>query len=295
MKRGKTRFEQHDPTTREVRRLWLERRREKEPLKRKSLSIALCRARQVLRRKQADLRFKKAVEAGAPSRLQGPPLSLRSRRSWDQTDGTTERFTDPLHKETPEWIWQRWPWEVLPSLPTIDSQRVREAAFAFRKRTSCGEDHVVMEMLRELDEDIWETLARCFQFRLLNHWTEDEDMLWARQLVTMVKKKRVPPKCNAPDDVPLFFLRSCSSWWARLCALDVAHSVVTSLVVRLTEVGFILRRMLEQASEWQVPIFVLDCDVAAAFEGSFHFFAWWSIGMSHSVAAQHTPGTLTSW
>ena len=31
--------------------------------------------------------------------------------------------------------------------------------------------------------------ARCFQFRLLNHWTEDQDMMWARQLVAMVKKK----------------------------------------------------------------------------------------------------------
>ena len=44
-----------------------------------------------------------------------------------------ELFTDPLHKETPERFWQRWPCEVLQSLPTIDSQRVREAAFAFRK------------------------------------------------------------------------------------------------------------------------------------------------------------------
>ena len=44
-------------------------------------------------------------------------------------------------------------------------------------------------MVRELNQDIWETLARCFHFRLLNHWTEDQDMVWARLLVTMVKKK----------------------------------------------------------------------------------------------------------
>ena len=74
-----------------------------------------------------------------------------------------ELFTDPLHKETPEWIWQRWPYEVLQSLPTIDGQRVTEAAYAFRKRTSCADDHLVIEMLRELDEDIWDTLANCFQ------------------------------------------------------------------------------------------------------------------------------------
>ena len=94
-----------------------------------------------------------------------------------------------MQKEIPEWIWQRWPHEVLQSLPTIDSERVRDAACAFRKRTPCADDHLVIEMLRELVEDTWETLSRCFQFRLLNHWTEDQGMLWAGQLVTMVKKK----------------------------------------------------------------------------------------------------------
>ena len=37
VKRGKTRLEQHNPAMREVRRICLERRREKEPLKRKKL------------------------------------------------------------------------------------------------------------------------------------------------------------------------------------------------------------------------------------------------------------------
>ena len=32
------------------------------------------------------------------------------------------------------------------------------------------------------------------------------------------------------------------------------------------EVVFILRRKVEQATEWQIPIFVMDGDVAAAFD-----------------------------
>ena len=36
------------------------------------------------------------------------------------------------------------------------------------------------------------------------------------------------------------------------------------------EVVFILRRMVEQASEWRIPIFVMDCDVAAAFDHVSH-------------------------
>ena len=100
-----------------------------------------------MRRKQTDLNFKTAVEAGAPSRLQGPPPPTRAPIVEKLgPDGTTERvedlqgrtdivhkhfkelFTYPLHKETPEWIWQRWPYEVLQSLPTIDggsAHRVR--------------------------------------------------------------------------------------------------------------------------------------------------------------------------
>ena len=85
--------EQHDPMWVEVRRLGVERRCEKDPVKRKRLSIALCRARQLMRRKQTDLNFKKAVEAGAPSRLQGPPPSTRAPILEKLgADGTTERW-----------------------------------------------------------------------------------------------------------------------------------------------------------------------------------------------------------
>ena len=89
-----------------VGRLGVERRCEKEPLKRRRLSFELYTARQVMRRKQADLRFKKAFEMGAPSRLQGPPLPTRAPILG--RDGTTERVedlqgrTDTVHKHFKE-------------------------------------------------------------------------------------------------------------------------------------------------------------------------------------------------
>ena len=74
-----------------------------------------------MRRKQTDLHFQKAVEAGAPLRLQGPPPLTRAPILKKLgPDGTTERVedlqgraasvhkhfkelcTDPLHKETSE-------------------------------------------------------------------------------------------------------------------------------------------------------------------------------------------------
>ena len=47
----------------------------------------------------------------------------------------------------------------------------------------------MIEMLRELDTDISEILASCFQFRLLIHWTEDADTMWPKQLVTLSRKR----------------------------------------------------------------------------------------------------------
>ena len=40
-------------------------------------------------------------------------------------------FTDHSHAVIPEWIEQRWPYEIIFALPTIDGGRVREIA---RKR-----------------------------------------------------------------------------------------------------------------------------------------------------------------
>ena len=119
-----------------------------------------------------------------------------------------ELFTDPSHAELPDWIEQRWPCESILSLPMIDGVRVSEIAFAFRKRTSCAADHVVIEMFGVLDTDIWETIASCFQFRLMNHWTEDTESVWKTQLVTSQEKEWqahdawFPSDCDAADYLP---------------------------------------------------------------------------------------------
>ena len=132
-------------------------------------------------------------------------------------------------------------------------------------------------MLRELDEDTWETLARCFQFRLLNHWTEeDQDMLWARQLVTMVKKK------NGQLTMGGFRLVAMLPTMFRLYSKVLQQLVCQAIHTRYGpqyghvlgrqahEVVFILRRKVERANEWQILIFVMDFDVAAAFDHVSH-------------------------
>ena len=149
----------------EIGRVNAERRREKDPIKRKTLSIALYRARQKARRAQ-EIRSKEATQMVVPSRLNAPPQRTRAPvlehidedgniEKIEDVKGRTEivhkhfneLFTDPADEVLPEWIKKRWPKEILEALPMIDGERVREITWAFRKRTSCAEDHVVVVYL----------------------------------------------------------------------------------------------------------------------------------------------------
>ena len=71
--REETGLPRHDPTMAELRNICLDRRWRKDPVARKRLSVALCRAHQAMRQKQADSRFKRATGLGVPPRLKGPP------------------------------------------------------------------------------------------------------------------------------------------------------------------------------------------------------------------------------
>ena len=135
----------------EMRRLCLERRREKGPCETEDPLHRSAQARQKMRRKQATLRCKEATQLGAPPRLHHQP-ELQSWNVWTNqgrlrmwntwTDartlctGFSELFTDHSHAARSEWIEQRWPYEILLTLPMIDGARVREMAFEFRKRTA---------------------------------------------------------------------------------------------------------------------------------------------------------------
>ena len=148
--------------------------------------------------------------------------------------------------------------------------------FDFRKRTSCAEDQVVIEMLRELDADIWETIASCFQFRLMNRWTEETDKLWKTQLVTMVKKKN--GKLTMRGFRPIAMLPTIYRLYSKTLQQLAGQALQTRRGLQYGhvpgrqahEVVWMLRRMVEQATEWQIPVFVMDCDVAAAFDHVSH-------------------------
>ena len=126
VKRGRAGLGRHDLVWMEVRRLGVERRGEKDPLKRKksvhrTVQSSTADATKTDRPQLQEVAITHRLPTRAPILEKLGP------------DGTTERvedlqcrtdivhkhfkelFTDPLHKETPEWTWQRRLYEVLQS------------------------------------------------------------------------------------------------------------------------------------------------------------------------------------
>ena len=142
-----------------------------------------------------------------------------------------ELLTIPSHAEIPEWIELRWPCETLHSLPMIDGWRVREISFAFRKRTSCTEDQVVIEMLNELhcfSVQVDEPLDRGDrQVGGMHSWSPGKEK--ERQAHNARFSSRLP--CCRRSTAST--LRRCSNWRYRLCKQHEDRSTATFLVDRL--------------------------------------------------------------
>ena len=166
--------DQKDHTMMELQRICL---REKDP-----------EAWQLMRRKQADLRFKR--QQGSERHSETPRLRFWKSWTWTEERGELKRthrhcsrsLHSALHRHTKK-CWHGYGsdghgmGEVLRPLPVIFGQRTREAALPFRQRTPCSEDHMVIEMLRELVTDIPESWDGGCRFDVV------------KLLVTKVKKK----------------------------------------------------------------------------------------------------------
>ena len=121
----------------------------------------------------------------------------------------------------------------------IDGVRVREIAVDFRKRRSCAADHVVIEMLRELDSDIWETIAElfsiqadesldrghgeCLDYTAGHHGQEKE---W------QAHDAWFPSDCDAADYFPALLKDVATTGGRVLCNHDVVRNTDMSRVGR---------------------------------------------------------------
>ena len=105
---------------------------------------------------------------------------------------------------------------------------------------------------------------------------QDTDAMRSRQLVTIVKKKeKVSCRCGFR---PIAVLQAIVRFNSEILQSQAGPALKSRRCPQYGhfpgrqahEVVFVLRRLVKQATEWQIPIFVTDCDVAAASDHVSH-------------------------
>ena len=165
-----------------------------------------------MRREQADLRFKVASELGAPSRLKGRPAPTRaSSLEKLDTDGKLDRigslqgrtdivddhfkelFTDPLHQDTPDWMWQWWPREDNPFQGLTARDWGRPPSFAIPPT------HIVLGGRRWLwtSGRLWQSSdCRITGLRTQTRCAQNSSLQWSRKMASWRCVDSVQMQCS---------------------------------------------------------------------------------------------------
>ena len=123
-----------------------------------------------------------------------------------------------------------------------------------------------------LDDDIFTLLAEVFRARILNSAVCSCDTAWDQHLVALLRKKgfqnRVKdfrPIAILPVLYKVYSLVLLALTAQRLDRLE-APQFAFRPHFQAHEVIFILRSLIEKAIEWDSPLFVLDGDLAKAYD-----------------------------
>ena len=179
--------------------------------------------------------------------------------------------------EMPDWIYRTW--NVTESnslLQILDCHLLRNVVNDLVKGKTCAEDMVVAEMLQHLDDDILTVLADIFKERLLNRgkWAHDDTL--DSHLVTLLRKKGFANRVK--DFRPIATLPVLYKLYSKTM-LEMTDGCLDNLEApqfafrkqyQAAEIVFILRNIVEKALEWNIPVFVLDGDLAKAYDYTLH-------------------------
>jgi len=188
----------------------------------------------------------------------------------------SDLFCDSDGCQTPPWIYGSWDMHALQGLPPLDCHLVRVAIQELRRKKSCASDHLVAEMLQELDDDVLTVLADMFKQRLLNVGPCSEDTAWDENAVQLLKKKGFAHRVR--DFRPITVLPVLFKVYSRVI-LALTQNRLDDLKApqfafrahfQTHEVVFILRNLVEKAIEWDIPVFILDGDLLKAYDYTRH-------------------------
>ena len=260
-------------------------------LERKEASIKLCTIRKELKCLKLEKRAEKAVaEQRSPFKMKRTN-TVRTLYDFKDTDillddesdllENAEQFYETLFvgddvKPLPDWIWKRFRLQDLQDLKAFDGHILKSLILSFGSGKTCAGDLLVAEMLFQLEVDILHQLAEVFKLRILNHETEWDDDTWCVVLLNLIPKKSVPKTVR--DFRPIAILSVLSKLYSKLLEWLTGGVLVSTKCVQFAfkpghqchEPIFIMRRIVEIAIEWQTHVFILDGDIAKAYDYTRH-------------------------
>jgi ribonuclease HI len=260
-----------------------------ENLERKTLSLELNKIRKEIKALKIEKKAEKAVADMRSPHKFPKPTTVYALYDHEDEKIVYEEPEDILeHAETfykklftgtsslPAWIWNRWQLKDLYTLPFFDGRNLSSLISALKAGKTCAEDQLVAEMLQNLDLDILHLIAEAFKLRILNHGSEIKEEAWNEVVLNLIPKKKRPR--NIKQFRPIAILAVLQKLYIKvldsLSEGKLKHTKAIQFAFKpghqCHEPVFILRRLVEVAIEWNVPIFVLDGDIVKAYDNTEH-------------------------
>ena len=282
-----------DPLLLEHQQLVNERRMCPDPLERARLSLKICSSRRKVRKKRLEMDAIDAARYGRVPRSSKPQYKVEVLVDPQQDDlffedheaiaehvGNffTDLFNVPQDQSSllPGWIYETFTTDHLDNLGSFDGTTLHSLILEMPKGKTGTDDFIVGEMLAELDTDILDHLADVFRMRLLNHHSELYGSAWDHCCANLIKKVNRP--LNITQFRPIAILPVLSKLYSKLI-YHLAHPFVRPLQApqfafrpgfQTHEVVYIIRRVIEVALEWAVPIWIGDGDIKKAYDYTRH-------------------------
>ena len=170
------------------------------------------------------------------------------------TDFYRELFEVSAGEPLPLWINSSWGLEDLRVLPVLSGALVRRELMQMGRKKTCANDHLVAEMLMDLDDDVMALFAQLFRDRLLNVGSCGGDEAWGEHVVRLLRKKGFQHRVR--DFRPIALLPTMYKVYSRVL-LALAGSTIDRFDApqfafrkhhQAHEVVYILRSLVEKGN-----------------------------------------------
>ena len=272
--------------------MMMRRRVCKVPIERQTLSLAIYRQRAKVRQKKLDLEHLSAVKTGrAPfkPKKNNNVFALKDFEDdkilLDDPDDIIENLEKLYEKIYTDWdplpMWIREPFDtdIMDKLPKLTRNTLRLLIDELPRGKTSAADLVVIEMLKDLPDDLCDILIDLYTRRLLNHEVPDLENFedpWGEIVANLIAKILRPETVR--QFRPIAIIPVLAKLYSKVLLFWAKPSLMPlrgpQFAFRKTyqphEVVYILRSITDKCIEWAIPIWLCDGDIHKAFDFTKH-------------------------